>query len=62
VLGGWLLTRHAFGALHAGEKGAASYLQTARFYLEQIMPRAHAYAAAVETGGLSIIEFPEEMF
>jgi acyl-CoA dehydrogenase len=62
VLGGWLLTRHAFAALHVREKGAESYLQTARFYLEQIMPRAQAYAAAVETGGLSIIDFPEEMF
>jgi hypothetical protein len=62
VLGGWLLTRHAVAAKMNGEKGAESYLQTARFYLEQIMPRAQAYAAAVETGGLSIIDFPEEMF
>jgi len=62
VLGGWLLTRHAVAAKMNGEKGAESYLQTARFYLEQIMPRAQTYAAAVETGGLSIIDFPEEMF
>ena len=62
VLGGWLLMRHAFAALQAQEKGAESYVRTARFYIEQIMPRAQAYAASVETGGLSIIDFPEEMF
>jgi 3-(methylthio)propanoyl-CoA dehydrogenase len=62
VLGGWLLTRHAVTAKKNGEKGADSYVQTARFYLEQIMPRAQTYAAAVETGGLSIIDFPETMF
>jgi len=62
VVGGWLLTRHAVAAKKNGEKGAESYAQTARFYLEQIMPRAQSYAAAVETGGLSIIDFPETMF
>ncbi len=62
VVGGWLLTRHAVAAKMNGEKGAESYVQTARFYLEQIMPRAQTYAAAVETGGLSIIDFPEAMF
>ena len=62
VVGGWLLARHAVAAKKNGEKGAESYLQTARFYLEQIMPRAQAYAAVVETGGLSIIDFPEAMF
>jgi alkylation response protein AidB-like acyl-CoA dehydrogenase len=62
VMGGWLLTRHAVAAAAGGEKGAESYVQTARFYLEQIMPRAQSYAAAVETGGLSIIDFPETMF
>jgi len=62
VLGGWLLSRHAVAAKENGEKGAENYLQTARFYLEQIMPRAQMYAAAVQTGGLSIIDFPEAMF
>ncbi|HLF32404.1 MAG TPA: acyl-CoA dehydrogenase [Xanthomonadales bacterium] len=62
VLGGWLTMRHAAAALEAGEHGAEAYAATVRFYLEQIMPRADAYAAAVSSGGSSIIDFPEAMF
>lgn len=62
VLGGWLLMRHAASAVEIGEHGAESYAATARFYLEQIMPRAESYSSALQTGGSSIIDFPEAMF
>jgi len=62
VIGGWLTLRHALAATEAGEKHARANLMTAKFYLEQLMPRAQSYAAGVTSGGASIIDFPEAMF
>jgi hypothetical protein len=62
VFGGWLLLRHAAATLECSDNGGENYLLTTRFYLEQIMPRALTYSAALLSGGQSIINFPESMF
>jgi len=62
VAGGWLSLRHALAAQQAAEKGAAGYLLSVQFYLEQIMPRCESFGAAVTSGARSIIDFPEAMF
>jgi len=61
VIGGWLLCRHAAASAEAGEKDAEAFALTARFYLEQILPRAESYATSVLSGGASILEYPESL-
>jgi alkylation response protein AidB-like acyl-CoA dehydrogenase len=53
VTGGWLLARLA------ADTGDKAQVMTARFFMEQIMPRARAYAAAVQAGEGCMMEFPE---
>ena len=68
VAGGWQL---AVGALAAGRAMAADgantdFLRakqlTARFYMEQILPRASSHAAAVSSGAQTVMTFEDAMF
>jgi hypothetical protein len=68
VTGGWQLGIAALAAarrLAAGE-GNADFLRaklvTARFYAQQIMPRAGMHAAAVVAGGEAVMALDEAMF
>jgi len=68
VTGGWLLAQGAVAAkaeLDAGE-GDPKFLKgkivTARFYGEQILPRASSLKAAATAGGKTVMELAEEAF
>ena len=68
VSGGWLMARAALAAgrdLAAGE-GDADFLRakilTARFYGEQILPRASSLAAAATAGAATLMAMPETAF
>ena len=60
VTGGWLLARSA--ALAAARREGAerdfyeAKLATARFYAQQVLPRALALARIVQTGAASVTE------
>ena len=67
VCGGWQMARAALVAA----KGASNVadrrflntkLATARFYADQILPRAQAYAFAVTSGSASVMALDEEDF
>lgn len=67
VCGGWQMARAALIAqvrLAAGEDPPfhEAKLITARFYAEQILPKAGALARAVKSGGASIMALSEELF
>jgi alkylation response protein AidB-like acyl-CoA dehydrogenase len=68
VIGGWQLARGALAAVgQLGEAGAdRAFLETqvllAKFYAEQVMPRAFAHGAAVRTGSRSIMALAAENF
>ena len=68
VTGGWQLARSALAAqrhLSAGSADAEFYsakLLTARFYAEQIMPRATAHRRSIEAGGETMMAFTLEQF
>ena len=67
VCGGWQLARAALLArehLAAGEEPAfhEAKLVTARFYAEQILPRARALATTVRSGGIATLALSEEQF
>ncbi len=67
VSGGWLLCKSALtasGKLARGEGNAEFFdakIKTARFYLENILPQAVGYAAAVE-GAQGVMEMDEAQF
>jgi len=68
VAGGWLMARAALAAekdLKTGE-GDPDFLRakilTARFYGEQILPRASSLAAAATAGAATLMEMPEDAF
>jgi 3-(methylthio)propanoyl-CoA dehydrogenase len=68
VSGGWLMARAALAAgkdLAAGE-GSADFLRakilTARFYGEQILPRASSLAAAATAGAATLMKMPDAAF
>jgi alkylation response protein AidB-like acyl-CoA dehydrogenase len=68
VVGGWLMARAALAAekdRSAGE-GDPGFLRakilTARFYGEQILPRAASLAAATTAGAATLMEMPEDAF
>jgi alkylation response protein AidB-like acyl-CoA dehydrogenase len=68
VSGGWQMARAALAAgkdLAAGE-GDADFLRakivTARFYGEQILPRASSQAAAATAGAATLMEMPDAAF
>jgi len=68
VIGGWQLARGALAAAdQLGQPGAdRAFLETqvlmAKFYAEQVMPRAFAHGAAVRTGSRSIMALAVENF
>ena len=72
VTGGWMLARAAATATRQLTNGAdadgpgkpflTAKIQTARFYADNILPRATAEAAAVMRGGESTLALDEEMF
>ena len=68
VAGGWLMARAALAAradLASGE-GDSDFLRakilTARFYGEQILPRASSLAAAATAGAATLMAMPDEAF
>lgn len=68
VTGGWLMARAAIAAkaeLAAG-RGSQSFLRakivTARFYGEQILPRAAAYRAVATAGAATLLAMADEAF
>ena len=65
VAGGWLLARTAAAAAHK-QDGDNDYLEskilTARFYADNILPRAGAEAAAVTRGAESTLALDEARF
>ena len=67
VCGGWQMARAAVVAAKGSSPAASAHflrtkLATARFYADQIMPRAHAHALAISAGSSSIMGFDEEDF
>jgi alkylation response protein AidB-like acyl-CoA dehydrogenase len=68
VIGGWQLARAALlAAAQIGSPGSdRSFLDAqlvmAQFYAEQVMPRAHAHAAAVRAGSAAIMALTAEQF
>ena len=68
VAGGWQMARAALVATRklAAKEGNASFLRaklaTTHFYSDHILPRAHAYAAAVQAGSASVMELEEDQF
>jgi len=68
VIGGWQMARAAVVAAEklAAGNGDSEFLQakivTAKFYAEQILPRAQSYAASVAMGNGSTLDLTEEQF
>src|SRR5207344_2126957 len=68
VAGGWQMARAALVATRklGAKEGNAAFLRaklaTAHFYSDQILPRAHAHAAAVQAGSASVMELEEDQF
>ncbi len=68
VAGGWQMARAAQVATRKleSQEGAAPFLRaklaTAHFYVDHILPRAQAYAAAVRAGSASVMELEEDQF
>jgi butyryl-CoA dehydrogenase len=61
VLGGWLMAKSAAVAearLAAGHdrEFLSAKIQTARFYAEQVLPNALAFARIVRSGAASVLE------
>ncbi len=60
VLGGWLLAKSAALALARRDHGEREFYQgkveTARFYMQQLLPRSLALARIVQSGAASVIE------
>ncbi|MBA3581865.1 MAG: acyl-CoA dehydrogenase [Gammaproteobacteria bacterium] len=64
VTGGWLLAKAALIAEQKmpNDNYAKTKKITARFYADQIMPRANAYLAAAQAGAESVMAFTESDF
>jgi alkylation response protein AidB-like acyl-CoA dehydrogenase len=68
VAGGWLMGRAAIAAMLdlAGKDGDPDFLRakilTARFYGEQILPRAFSLAATATAGSATLMEMPDSAF
>ena len=66
VTGGWQMARAALAAQAQLDAGAADTdfyagkLQTARFYAEQVLPRAFAHARSIESGSATMLRFTLE--
>ena len=62
VLGGWLMARSAdaaAGLLDAGRDRdfARAKLKTARFYVTNLLPRAQALAAVIDSGAAAVTDY-----
>jgi acyl-CoA dehydrogenase len=68
VAGGWQMARAALVANRklGAKEGDTSFLRaklaTAHFYADHVLPRALAYAAAVQAGSASVMELAEDQF
>jgi hypothetical protein len=68
VIGGWQLARGALAAVRKLETDATDpvFLRTqvllARFYAEQVLPRAAAYGVAVRAGSATVMALTAEQF
>jgi hypothetical protein len=67
VCGGWQMARAALAAQRRWEAGLdpgfhQAKIVTARFYAEQILPKAAALLAAIENGGGTVMALAEEQF
>jgi alkylation response protein AidB-like acyl-CoA dehydrogenase len=67
VSGGWQMARAALVAAGGASPAAdarflSAKLATARFYADQILPRAQAHALAIAAGSASVMAFDEEDF
>jgi acyl-CoA dehydrogenase len=68
VCGGWQMGRAALAAarkLAVGEGDAgfhAAKIATARFYADQVLPQAAAYAENVQAAGVALAAITDEMF
>jgi len=68
VIGGWQLARGALAAVRKLETDATdpAFLRTqvllARFYAEQVLPRASAYGVAVRAGSATVMALTAEQF
>ena len=68
VAGGWQMARQALAAqtrLEAGDARGGFFeakIATARFYMDQEMPKAAAFAAIVTDGGLAVGDAPDAIF
>ena len=66
VTGGWQMARAALAAQAQLDAGAADTdfytgkLQTARFYAEQVLPRAFAHGRSIESGSATMLRFTLE--
>jgi hypothetical protein len=66
VTGGWQMARAALAAQAQLDAGAADKefytgkVQTARFYAEQVLPRAFAHARSIESGSETMLRFTLE--
>jgi hypothetical protein len=66
VIGGWQLARGALTALAAASGSDVGFMRVqivlARFYAEQILPRALAHGAAVRAGSATVMALAAEQF
>jgi hypothetical protein len=66
AIGGWQLARGALAALDAPPGSDAGLMRMqvvlARFYAEQILPRALAHGAAVRAGSATVMALAAEQF
>jgi hypothetical protein len=66
VTGGWQMARAALAAQSQLDGGAADTdfyagkVQTARFYAEQVLPRAFAHGRSIESGSETMLRFTLE--
>jgi 3-(methylthio)propanoyl-CoA dehydrogenase len=67
VCGGWQMARAALAARTLSESGmdedfCRAKIATARFYAEQVLPKANALLMAVKSGASTAMALPEEQF
>jgi hypothetical protein len=67
VSGGWQMARAALVAANGASTAADARflnakLATARFYADQVLPRAQTHALAIAAGSASVMAFDEEDF
>ncbi|MEY2461750.1 MAG: 3-(methylsulfanyl)propanoyl-CoA dehydrogenase, partial [Acidimicrobiaceae bacterium] len=64
VAGGWVMARHAIAARTLGVEDPynAAKLETARFYVEQLLPQVHGLMGAITAGSAPLFALtPEQL-